>query len=318
MNPFTDQREFQVGHFGERRLIQEMTKWLSDCTPPPPEGIGDDAAVLTTPSKQLAITKDALVYRKHFDEQAPAELAGAKLINRNISDLAAMGAVPSHAVIACLLPPNTSIPWLSQFYSGINQTAKSHNLSIVGGDITSTFNDLAFTLTLLGSIPVRPLTRKSAHPGDTVWVTGHLGGSILGKHLHFKPRLEEGLWLASKTEVTSAMDISDGLATDLLNLCPEDCKIEVQTETIPISEAVENYGDDRSIDHALTDGEDYELLFTLDAKTDQLAFLARWRAEFSIPISCVGAVRSRDKDDESRITYLGESTDFSPKGYEHF
>jgi thiamine-monophosphate kinase len=321
MSPFSDQAEKQVCHLGERNLIENISDWLEDCGLPPPAGIGDDAAVIQANEDKLVITKDSLVYNKHFDDQAPPELVGAKLLKRNISDLAAMGATPSYAVIACLLPPSTSILWLEKLYSGLNSTANDHSISIVGGDLTSTFEDLAFTLTLLGPGPTKPLTRKTANPGDTLWVTGSLGGSIVSKHLKFDPRLEEGKWLAQFEGVSSAMDVSDGLAADLLNLCPENCRIELDSDAIPISEDAESLAiktGSSAIKHALTDGEDYELLFTLDASVHPIEFIQDWKDSFQTPVSCIGKVTTRKSIEETTVQYRDSLKDFNERGYEHF
>jgi thiamine-monophosphate kinase len=321
MKPITEFEKDQVRELGERRLIERISQWLGSSTPPSPYGIGDDAAVIKANQRDLVIAVDSLVFHKHFDESTPPHLAGAKLLKRNISDLAAMGAKPTEAVIACLIPENTSIDWLKEFYQGLRETAETFAISIIGGDITSTCVDLAFTLTLVGQSGDRVLTRKSGRSGDTIWVTGSLGGSIKGKHLEFDPRLKEGSWLSSHPDVTSGMDISDGLATDLLNLCPDDCRVEIKTNEIPLSDAAKSIAKEpgeNAIEHALTDGEDYELVFTLDHSCNFSDFLQEWNAVFDLPITRIGVLVTRSDNTQERISYSGGLTKLKNKGYEHF
>lgn len=321
MNPFTDQADQQVQHVGEQALIRHIEEWLGDTNPPSPEGMGDDAAVVPAHVGQRILTKDSLVYGKHFDKTASAEEVGAKLLKRNLSDLAAMGALPGQAVLACLLPPTTSLHWLNGFYNGLRNCAEEFEVKIVGGDITSTFQDLAFTLTLLGNSAERNLTRKSAKSDDTLWVTGSLGGSILKKHLQFTPRLKEGTWLTKQASVSSGMDLSDGLATDLLHMCPPNCIFEVDTNTIPISDdaiALAKESEKEAIDHALTDGEDYELLFTLSPEVNPSDFIKDWSDQFNTKITCIGKVMTPETEENHPIRYIGSYSPTREPGYEHF
>jgi len=321
MNPFAEKKNDQVRELGERELIQKISCWLGASTPPSPFGIGDDAAIIKASKKDLVIAKDSLVLNKHFDESTPPQLVGAKLLKRNISDLAAMGANPTEALIACLIPETTSTEWLEGFYQGLTKTADAFSISVIGGDITSTFTELAFTLTLIGQSGNRLLTRKSGRSGDTIWVTGSLGGSIQGKHLEFDPRLKEGQWLACHPEVTSGMDISDGLASDLLNICPNDCNVEIETNELPLSDAAKTIAKDsgeNAIEHGLTDGEDYELVFTLNKSCGSSDFLQAWKGVFDLPITRIGKLVTRSDSSEERIQYLGDLNELKSKGYEHF
>lgn len=321
MKAFAKNKDDQIRALGEREIIKKISQWLGSSTPPSPFGIGDDAAVIKAHQKDLIIAKDSLVLNKHFDECTPPHLAGAKLLKRNISDLAAMGATPTEAVIACLIPATTSINWLKGFYEGLRKTAEDYSISIIGGDITSTFTELAFTLTLIGQSGDKLLTRKSGRADDSIWVTGSLGGSIKGKHLEFEPRLKEGGWLSSHPKVTSGMDVSDGLATDLLNLCPLHCRVELETNLIPISDDAESIAKESGrnvVEHALSDGEDYELVFTLDPSCISSDFLREWNAAFEVPITRIGVLVTRSDTTQERISFLGDLTELKLKGYEHF
>lgn len=320
MNPFTEVAADQVRHLGERRLIDSIGAWLGGSGSSPPEGIGDDGAVIAFASNNLTAAKDCLVYGKHIGRDTPPPLAGAKLLKRNLSDFAAMGANPSHALIACMLPPNTRIKWLQAFYRGLAECAENHQVTMCGGDVTSTFSDLAFSLTLLGTSPDNPLTRKSANPGDGIWVTGSLGGSLRGRHLAFEPRLKEGAWLAARKGVSSAIDVSDGLGTDLLNLCPAGCDAILDLAALPISEAALCQAKDTgksAVEHALTDGEDYELLFTLDPPGEK-EFAGAWKEVFKTPVTRIGNLV---EGDPKRGTLLLDRKDNQPiklQGYGHF
>ncbi len=312
-----------VGDWGELKLLREIRHWLGDASPPPPEGIGDDAAILKNPVLPSVVTNDSLVYGKHFTGEAPPESVGAKLLNRCISDLAAMGAKPHYALLACLLPPDTSVEWLESVYRGLKNTARAFDIKIVGGDVTSTHRDLAFSMTLTGYLEAdRPLTRKSGRPGDTLWVSGDLGGSSAGKHLTFEPRLREGIWLANHGGVTSAIDISDGLGIDLFHLAPAVGVIHLDTAKIPISPTsheIARSSGQSPLWHAFNDGEDYELLFTVQAACGKDAFVRDWQREFDTPVTCIGRLEEPETGEEDGIRLIGPGhAEDLLGGYEHF
>jgi thiamine-monophosphate kinase len=292
VHPFTAKPAESVSSLGELRLITAIRRWLGTATPPSPHGIGDDCAVLPpSPHRQL-VTVDPVVYGEHFDDSIPPRAVAAKLIKRNLSDIAAMGGRPRAAVIALALDPKVRTRWLEQFYRGLAATARTYAVPIVGGDVTRQAGGLAATLTLIGEAPgTRALTRNGARIGDWIYVTGMLGGSILGHHHRFAPRLAEGAWLASRKEVRSLMDLSDGLAKDMHALTPAGAKPSLMASAIPLSAAARRLAkrDGRpALDHALADGEDFELLFTVAARTDRSTFEAAWRRQFSTRLTCIG------------------------------
>lgn len=324
MNPLIDTSSPEsLASIGEIKTIESIREWLGLVSPPSPMGIGDDAALVKTPLRINAITTDSLVFNKHFTQDAEPELVGQKLLARSLSDLAAMGATPDYCVIACLMPENLSILWLEKFYKGLANCAKKYRVRILGGDITSTTHDLAFNLTLSGYLTDnQTMTRKSAGHGDSVWVTGTLGGSLLGKHLNFEPRLAEGAWLASLGPITSGMDISDGLATDLGHLCPSNCQVEIDANLVPISEAANELASTSGqspISHALSDGEDFELLFTLERGYPEQAFINSWNKQFQGDLTKIGSIiRQEESKDESVIFHNLPDDEANKKGYEHF
>lgn len=293
MNPFTEDPALSVGALGERRLIGQLRTWLGKAGAPAPFGIGDDCAVLpASRSRHLLVTTDPVIYGRHFDAAISPAAAAEKLLKRNLSDIAAMGGVPRSAVVSLALPRRVSIDWIRLFYRALGRCALRHGVTIVGGDIAESAEMLGAFLTLLGeSSGSRILTRSGARAGDWIYVSGELGGSILGKHFRFAPRLAEGRWLASRREVRCLMDLSDGLAKDLLSLTPAGTRPALSVAALPISRAARTLArrDGRSaLDHALSDGEDFELLFALAARTDRTAFEKAWRERFPTKLTCIG------------------------------
>jgi thiamine-monophosphate kinase len=275
MRPFTPRRSESITALGEQRLISAIRRWLGSASPPAPFGIGDDCAVLPGSRRRQLLTVDPVIYGKHFDDTAPPGAVGAKLLKRNLSDLAAMGGRPTAAVLALAIDPSVRTAWLERFYRGLAACARRYRVPLVGGDIAQADGTLAATLTLLGAAAApRVLTRSGARIGDWIYVTGALGGSRRnGRHLSFTPRLAEGAWLARQPSVRSMIDISDGLAKDLGALTPTRAKPALAAEDIPRSPGA-------SMAAAMGDGEDYELLFALTARSDQAAFARAWRRAF--------------------------------------
>lgn len=292
MSPFTVHRARSVAALGEIDLLALIRRWLGDVAPRSPFGMGDDCAVLPASPRAQLVTTDPVLYGRHFDDRVTARQAGAKLLKRNLSDIAAMGGRPRAAVVALALGGNTSVAWLRGFYLGLAAEARRHGVRIVGGDITQAAGGFfgAF-LTLHGSASgPRVLTRRGARRGDAIFVTGHLGGSRAGHHLKFVPRLAEGAWLARRPEVVAMIDVSDGLAKDLVALTPRDAVASIWPQMVPVSAAAQR-ASRRSGRlawmHAVTDGEDYELLFVTRG-VDELAFTHRWCRRFATPLHLLG------------------------------
>lgn len=285
MRIFTPRRADSVVALGERRLIAELQRWLGDASPRAPFGIGDDCAVVPSSGRQMLITTDPVIYGQHFDDEVRPRDVGAKLLKRNLSDIAAMGGRPVAAVLSLALAADTDVAWLRQFYLGLAATARRFRVKIVGGDVTQGPRGFfgAF-LTLHGeAVGPRVVTRTGARLGDHIYVTGALGGSLLGHHYRFTPRLAEGAWLARRPEVCAMMDVSDGLAKDLGSLTPTGLAPALCESAIPISAAARRCAarsDRPALAHALGDGEDYELLLVVSRKAKPEAFAAAWRRRF--------------------------------------
>lgn len=271
MHPFAKRISDSVSSLGEEKLIVQIRRWLGGVSPRAPFGIGDDCAVLPPSRGVQLITVDPVIYPRHFNDRVSPRQVGAKLLKRNLSDLAAMGGRPTAAVLALTLDSSVRLDWLEQFYRGLAACARRYGVSIVGGDVAQADSVLAASLTLLGEqAGARTLTRTGAQAGDSIYVTGVLGGSLRsGHHFRFSPRLAEGAWLAAREDVKAMMDLSDGLAKDLHALTPRNTAPAINRDALPLRAGA-------TVRAALTDGEDYELLFALGAMADAESFHRAW------------------------------------------
>lgn len=271
MNPIAATDADAVAALGETALIARVRAALGEVAPPAPEGPGDDCAALDPapfPGRRL-VTTDAVILGRHFDAATGAAAAGRKLVNRNLSDIAAMGGVPADAVLALILGPDISAAWLEDFVGGMRDAARPVGLRIVGGDLARAATGLFIASLTLTGFAVKPLLRTGAMSGDFIYVTGELGGSILGRHHAFAPRLAEGRFLAAHPAVRSGMDLTDGPAKDLPELLPPNCAALLDLDALPISPDAHRVAASSGLPvshHALNDGEDYELAVTVSAE----------------------------------------------------
>jgi thiamine-monophosphate kinase len=198
--------------------------------------------------------------------EAGPRRVGRKAMAVNLSDIAAMAGRPVAAVVSVGLPRIGGRAIAEELYLGLREVADAYDTAIVGGDTNSWDGPLVINVTLLGEATPRGAVRRSgAQVGDWLFVTGALGGSILGKHLDFAPRVHEALQLHEQVDLHAMIDISDGLAADLAHICEESrCGALLRAEAIPVSDAARQMRDDKSpLDHALGDGEDFELVFAV-------------------------------------------------------
>lgn len=230
---------------------------------------GDDLAVLNWPARDLLIVGvDQVLDGVHFDSRihSPRHI-GRKVMNRNLSDCAAMGCLPAAALASVALPRGVGMEYAKELYFGLRDAADPFNCALIGGDTASWDQKLALSVTILGrSDGVDPVTRAGAKVGDGIYVTGALGGSILGRHMSFEPRITWGRDLAKSGNVTAMIDLSDGLSRDLPRICAQShVGAILDAQRIPIhDDALElSKRDGRPpLEHAVHDGEDHELLFT--------------------------------------------------------
>lgn len=274
-------------------------------------GPGDDCAVLDfgIPDRLVLFKTDSVVEGIHFTRDAPAEKIGRKALARCLSDVAAMAGQPTAALVTIALPREFDPAFVAAIYTGLNDLARGLGVAIAGGETTTNPERILISIALVGTVArERCILRRGAKPGDAIFVSGTLGGSIEGRHLDFEPRLAEARWLAGKFPPTSMIDISDGLAGDIRHLLePDKLGAELLKSAIPISRAAKLRTKAESTAKppllaALTDGEDFELLFTIPSKA-AVSLLDAWKRTFpDVPLSCIGKITStpgvklRDKD----------------------
>jgi len=283
-------------------------------------GIGDDCAVINVSKNNLCIiTADMLLEGTHFDlAKHSAFEIGRKSIACSVSDIAAMGCQPSIAVVSLCFPNNTTQSFAKKFYKGMRDITEKYDISIVGGDIISGKAPFCVNITLLGKNDgLKPVLRKGARLKDLIFVTGSLGGSILGKHISFEPRLKEGIMLNKNFIIHAMIDISDGLTADLSHILKESHVGAVLYEDkIPVSGAAAKLSKETGrspLHHALTDGEDYELLFVLSGP--QARKLLQSKLFPKNTFCCIGEiVKGRSiwmKNKQNKICRI------KPDGYKH-
>ncbi len=234
-------------------------------------GPGDDAALLDWSTGAGCIaTTDMLLDGSCFRlAEAGPRRVGRKAMAVNLSDIAAMAGRPVAALVSVGLPRHGGRALAEELYSGMREIADAFDTPIVGGDTNSWDGPLVINVTVLGEATERGVVRRNgARPGDWLMATGAFGGSILGKHLDFTPRVREALQLHEAAPLHAMIDVSDGLAADVFHLCEESgCGAVLRAETIPIADAARSMNDGRSaLDHALGDGEDFELVFAVAAE----------------------------------------------------
>lgn len=263
---------------GEDALIERLIA-LVPRNGNPAAGPGDDCAVIDRDpqSATLQLLKtDALVERVHFLLDTPARAVGWKSVARVISDFAAMGGRPEYFLVTLALAPETAVSWAEDLYRGIGDCLKKCGGLLAGGETSSVPTGSAAVISVAATGSVRRehlVLRSTAKPGDVLMVTGKLGGSLQGKHLDFTPRIEETQWLVREYKPTAMMDLSDGLAKDLPRMAKASaCGFVIDESTLPL-----NPGSTPA--QALRDGEDFEILFAIDAaRVPQL--LIAWATAF--------------------------------------
>jgi thiamine-monophosphate kinase len=281
----------------ERQLVEKITRALLPARAASSRlklGIGDDAALVSAGGHvEWVLSCDTFLEDVHFRMQThPPDSVGFKALTRATSDLAAMGATPRYFLLTLALPTARTGAWLDAFLNGVARASRELGITVIGGD-TSRSRTVFVSITVLGEIaPGRELTRSGAHPGDIIYVSGKLGRAQLGlelvlrgharnrqlraltqPHLYPKIRIELGSWLAKQRVATSAMDLSDGLSTDLARLCTaSQVGAKIYTSKVPSAAvpaaAARKLGNRKSdpLDRALHGGEDYELLFTVSPR----------------------------------------------------
>jgi len=231
------------------------------------QGIGDDCASLTfRAGAEVLVTTDMLMEGRHFllHETTAAEV-GYKALAVNLSDIASMAGVPVAAFVAVALPRGSAVEVAQGLHAGMIPLLEKFGVTLAGGDTNAWDGPLVVTVTLIGEATDRGAVRRSgARPGDLIIVTGPLGGSLLGRHLRPTPRVAEALVLAEVVRLHAMIDLSDGLAADLGHILEESGGLGATLDAlaIPIHPDARSLGGS-PIDHALHDGEDFELCLTV-------------------------------------------------------
>ncbi len=249
----------------------DLIHWIHEQCPdskPGLIGIGDDTAVLQPPlNKELLMSTDMLMEGTHFQfPPATPELAGRKALAVNLSDIAAMAGMPHSAIISLALPRSRGPEFAQSVMQGIIDLANEFDMQIVGGDTNSWEGPLVINVAITGTaIQSQSVKRSGAMPGDWIFVTGELGGSIASHHLTFNPRINEAASLSQSVTLKSMIDVSDGLASDLPHILTASAVgALIHADEIPVSPRISlDNANSTPLQHALSDGEDFELLFTV-------------------------------------------------------
>jgi len=298
-------------------------------------GIGDDAAVVRpSPGRDWVLSTDSFVEGVHFLARLhPPQAVGYKALARAVSDLAAMGAAPRYFLLTLSLPPGRTGSWLDKFARGMARAARRFGMRLIGGDV-SRHSQVVAALTVIGEArPGFALTRSGARPGDALYVTGRLGAAQSGlelllskgaraisgqrasyslkRHLYPDPRLALAAWLAAKRLASSAMDLSDGLSTDLARLSAAG-KVGAVVHSAALPLGPDNLEQAAALHRALHGGEDYELLFTVPPR-----LAPRVPPSFrGVPITRIGEITSQRKI--SLLDAAGRAKPLHPRGWDHF
>jgi thiamine-monophosphate kinase len=264
----------KLRRLGEDRLLAELLPSLGRHRRVVTRA-GDDCAVVQSPggNKLVLLKCDCVVEAVHFKRGTDPVAVGWKAMMRPLSDFAAMSGVPQFALITLMLPSRTTLAWVKKAYKGMSRAAAKFDVAIVGGE-TSRAPATAVSVSISGYVePNRRVLRSGGRAGDDLFVTGRLGGSLRGRHLRFLPRIEESRWLTKHFAIHAMMDLSDGLGTDLPRLAEASgLGFEFDEPDLPRSRGV-------TVKQAISDGEDYELLFSVAPK-NRTRLLARWRKKF--------------------------------------
>ena len=289
---------------GEDRLLGRLLPLLS-LGKGVVRGPGDDCAVVETRDHRnlLVLKTDCVVAGVHFLPTANALDIGWKAIMRPLSDFAATSAVPQFALITLIAPEQTKIEWVERLYRGLRRAAKRFKVSIVGGETSSTPGPVAISVSAVGFVERdRCKSRRGGKVGDDLFVTGRLGGAVKQKHLKFVPRIAESRWLTKKFSIHAMMDLSDGLGADLPRLAKASrVGFTIEMENLPVARGA-------TIDDAISDGEDYELLFAISPR-QRIRLEQEWRKKFpKLPLTRIGSLSQLSTKNSQLL----------PRGYVHF
>jgi thiamine-monophosphate kinase len=333
----------EIGEFGLIDHIHKQIKIKNSCTL---KGIGDDAAVISAGDHVKVITTDLLLEGVHFDlSYAPLTHVGFKAVAVNISDVAAMNAIPKQITVSIALSNRFSVEAVDAIYAGINAAAEHYGVDVVGGDTTASRSGLILSITAIGEAQKEEVVyRSGAKEHDIVCVTGDLGGALVGLQVlerekqvflsnpDMKPELEKYQIVTAKqlrpearmdiihelrdfgVIPTSMIDISDGLASELFHICKaSDVGVTIYEDKLPIDKQTFDTAVELGLDPitcVLNGGEDYELLFTIDQKDFK-------KLEKHPDIHFIGHI-TKAENGKLLVTKSGTVAQLKAQGWKHF
>jgi thiamine-monophosphate kinase len=300
----------KLSQVGEDELIASLLRDL-----PTSRGViagaGDDCAVVESPGKRnlLVLKTDCVVEKIHFAPVTDPIRIGWKAMMRPLSDFAAISAVPQFALITLIVLGARSTSWVRKLYRGLRQAAARFDVAIVGGETSATRGPAVISVSVSGFVERdRWISRAGGKNGDDLFVTGRLGGSLRGKHLRFIPRIDESRWLTKNFRVHAMMDLSDGLGVDLPRLAKASkLGFEIDKKSLPLATGA-------TIDNAISDGEDYELLFAI-SPWDRERLQKNWRKKFpKLGLTRIGRLTQLS----TKASPARTNSQLQPRGYVHF
>lgn len=275
---------------GEDAVVERLARLLPRAGARIVAGIGEDCAAVRAPRGLHLLKTDCVVEGRHFEADTSARAVGWKAACRAVSDIAACGGAPREALVTCVVRRGQSGRWLDGLYRGLAAAAVEYGFHVVGGELARTDGPAVVSVAMTGEVAAKDFVRRSGgRPGDALFVTGVLGGSLAsGWHLRFTPRLREAQWLVRNFRPRAMMDLSDGLAADLPRLArASGTGFVIDPTTVPRRRGV-------SLVRALGDGEDFELLFAVPARLAG-ALEAAWPRRFRrVPLTRIGVLAAPD------------------------
>jgi thiamine-monophosphate kinase len=307
----------KLGALGEDRLLDQILLYLPrGRTRKIFAGAGDDCAIVEIPGskKCLVLKTDCVVEGVHFVHGTNASDVGWKAMMRPLSDFAAASALPQFSLITLIVPQQSNVAWVQRLYWGLRRAAKRFEVTIVGGETSNTLGPITISVSVIGFVEKpRAASRRGGRLGDDLFVTGRLGGALKQKHLKFIPRIAESRWLTKNFSIHAMMDLSDGLGADLPRLArASNVGFDIELGNLPVARGA-------TIDNAISEGEDYELLFAISPR-DRNRLEREWRQKFpELPLTRIGSLsrKSRVTDAKQRPGFPIASRKL-PRGYVHF
>ncbi|MCH7410081.1 thiamine-phosphate kinase [Belliella sp. DSM 111904] len=341
-----EQKRTEIGSLGEFGLIDRLNKNIEIKNPSTFKGIGDDAAVIESGDHVKVLTTDLLLEGVHFDlSYAPLQHVGFKAVAVNVSDVAAMNAIPTQITVSIALSNRFSVEAVEALYAGINAAAAHYGVDVVGGDTTASRSGLVIGITAIGEGKKETLSyRSGAKVNDIICVTGDLGGALVGLQIlerekqvfmadpNMKPALDGYSYVTGRqlkpdarmdiihelrelgVVPTSMIDISDGLASELFHISKaSDVGVTIYEDKLPIDKQTYDNAVELNMDPitcVLNGGEDYELLFTIDQKDFE-------KLEKHADVHFIGHV-AKPEEGKHLVTKSGTAVALKAQGWKHF